>query len=297
MGFLFLLSLFLMLLMAINYQSNLIYALTFWLGTLFVVAIHVTHANLSGLEVTALRAEPCFAGELAVFQIRLVSGGRSRQGIRLGWSEKRSPETAQNPERRDAYVDIAANDAAEIALHYPALRRGWCYPDRLRIEATFPLGLLRCWSFIMLDQRALVWPAPVSISTLLPVADASDQRSRVALIAEERDLAGHRHYRIGDPASAIDWRSLARGQPLSVEQYFTPTASPRWLDWDAMPSADPERKLSELCGLALQAAKDRSAFGLKLPGQVLEVGLGQEQLEQVLTLLALFRLADRAPIL
>ena len=84
-GFLFLLSLMFMLLMAINYQSNLIYGLTFWLGTLFVMTIHFTHANLSGLQVTAMGAKPCFAGKRAIFGVRLAGGTRARHSLRLAW--------------------------------------------------------------------------------------------------------------------------------------------------------------------------------------------------------------------
>jgi hypothetical protein len=52
-GFFFGGCLLVMLLAAINFENNLSYALTFWLATLFIVAILHTYANLSGLTIRA----------------------------------------------------------------------------------------------------------------------------------------------------------------------------------------------------------------------------------------------------
>ena len=57
-GFFFGFCLLVMLVTAINFQNNLCYALTFLLATLFMVAILHTFANLSGLTIRALRAQP-----------------------------------------------------------------------------------------------------------------------------------------------------------------------------------------------------------------------------------------------
>lgn len=55
-GFFFGLTLVLMLLLSINYQNNMGYAVTFLLATLFVIAVLHTYANLSGLTIHAYRA-------------------------------------------------------------------------------------------------------------------------------------------------------------------------------------------------------------------------------------------------
>ena len=288
-GFLFLLSLMLMLLMAINYQSNLIYGLTFWLGTLFVVTIHFTHANLSGLQVTAMGGKPCFAGKQATFSVRLAGGTRARHSLRLGWKgDSREISGASAPASTQVGIDVQAGRQAECSLAYQVGERGWCVPERLRIESEYPFGLLRCWSYLSLDQRVMVWPRPVPCEQ--PHASAgADSDGAVTAVSqlEELDLVGHRDYRAGDRTSQIDWRSVAREQPLQVAVYQNDTAEPLWLDWQSLSSPDPEHRLSQLCTLALSAHEQRRAFGLRLPDQVIPVASGQGHLETVLNALAL----------
>lgn len=274
-GFLFLLGLMLMLLMAVNYQSNLIYGLTFWLGTLFVVAIHFTHGNLSGLRVVAAGAEPCFSGEQAVFRLRLVSHGKARPSVSLGWPGC------------DRLVDVAAGDVCTLSLRHPVGGRGWQMPPRLTVETTYPLGLLRCWSYVMLDQPVLVWPAPAPAPTPSREGDSAEGFARARLEAGS-DLEGHRRYRDGDRPSHIDWRGLARGQAMQVSVYRDPSGNVVWLEWTALSGASLELRLSQLCQQALDCHRAGDSFGLRLPDHVIPIGSGRAHLEQVLRALALY---------
>lgn len=129
------LALLVMLLAAINYQNSLAYGLTFLLLSLGVVTILHTYRNLAGLRLTALGADPVFAGERAGFRVRLESPRRARQAIAVGW-----------PERPLEYADLAGDAAAEVLLFHPTERRGWLRPGRLRVESRFPLGLLVAWA-------------------------------------------------------------------------------------------------------------------------------------------------------
>lgn len=290
----FLFTLILVLLMAINYQSNLIYGLTFWLGTLFVVTIHFTHANLSGLKVMAMGAQPSFAGKQADFVLRLSGEGRVRHCVRLSWVASELPVQREvSPEHLACEVNVLADRVAELSLPYPLVERGWCTPGRLRIETDYPLGLLRCWSFLTLDQRAMAWPqpAPSDRSSLMSVDDGEGASQRL-YPSDDQDLAGFRDYRPGDRVAAVDWRSLARGQSLQVATFQQDVGDPLWLDWDALPAQDPEQKLSQLCTLALMAHSQQHVFGLRLPSKVVPPMSGQAHLEHVLNTLALF---DQAP--
>ena len=69
-GYGFALCLLLILLVAINYQNSLAYALTFLLGSVFVVTILHTWRNLGGLQLQAEAGEPVFAGDTALFGVR-----------------------------------------------------------------------------------------------------------------------------------------------------------------------------------------------------------------------------------
>ncbi|MGV8514748.1 DUF58 domain-containing protein, partial [Pseudomonas aeruginosa] len=69
--------------------------------SLGVVTILHTYRNLAGLRLTALGADPVFAGERAGFRVRLESPRRARQAIAVGW-----------PERPLEYADLAGDAAA-----------------------------------------------------------------------------------------------------------------------------------------------------------------------------------------
>ena len=70
-GFSFLLVLLLVLLLAINFENSMIFAITFLLVSMFVASILYTFNNLSGLTISAVGAKPCFASEHAEFTVML----------------------------------------------------------------------------------------------------------------------------------------------------------------------------------------------------------------------------------
>ena len=85
-GFTFTALLVLLILLAINYQSSLVYGLAFVLGSVFLVTILHTFRNLSGLRLEFQSSRPGFVGEDIEFVIRIVRPqGRGREGIQLGW--------------------------------------------------------------------------------------------------------------------------------------------------------------------------------------------------------------------
>ena len=49
-------------LLGINFQNSLVYAVCFWLLAMIVINVLHTWKNLSGLSITAIHIQPCFAG-------------------------------------------------------------------------------------------------------------------------------------------------------------------------------------------------------------------------------------------
>ena len=280
-GFLFIFTLLLMLLMAINYQNNLIYGLTFWLGMLFVVAIHFTHGNLMKMVITGVRAESVYPGQRAEFLLRLscTSGRGGHYSVRLTWPDCES------------VVDVPANGCIEVPLYLKVGGRGWFRPPRLRIESLYPLGLLRCWSFAELDLPALVWPQPLVTDAVRSEDPDAGNRGFSDQTGID-DLAGFRDYRAGDAPRLIDWRSLARAQPLQTKLFSAPVREDHWLDWSDFSWGSDEQKLSWLCWLALQYHGRSEEFGLRLPNSEVPMAGGDRQRELVLRSLALYGIGE-----
>ncbi len=275
-GLFFGICLSVMLLAAINFQNNLSYALTFLLATLFLLAVLHTFANVSGLQIRAVRAKPAFPGQQTEFELQ-VQRSRKREHHGVYFRLENSA-----PER----LSITGPEMATLRLLAPVGQRGWHHPGRLLVESTYPLGLIRCWTWIDLDLRAMVYPRPLPSPDLPGLATDQPDGASVPVEGSD-DFYGFRDYRAGDSPRHIYWKGLARGQSLQTKQYTAYVDKSVWLDWDAFPGLGVEQRLSHLCYWALEFDRNGDEYGLRIPGVTIEPDLGEYHRDQVLKALAL----------
>jgi uncharacterized protein (DUF58 family) len=259
----------------LNYANNLLLGLCFFLGSLIVVTIHHTYANLSGLRITAVGTTPAYAGEKAGFHLRLDgSTGRTHQSLQLFWGEA------------EVQLD-RVNTPQEVGLYLTAPRRGLFHPPRLKIITYYPLGLLNAWTWLDLDLSALVYPRPLP-SSEVPTGPGQEGEGEVERIRGTEDFDGLRQYTPGDSQARISWRHAARGQGLLTKLYADELAGTEMLDWNHFSGMDREKRLSHLTWwVAKFAAEDRS-YGLRLPGVEIAVDRGPQHRDACLEALAMF---------
>lgn len=280
-GFVFGGLLILLILGAINYQASLVYGVAFLLGSLFLVTILYTFRNLSDLRLELVGARPGFVGEDVEFMIRVLRPkGRSREGIQLGW-----------PNAIMQWTELVDQAADTVRLYVQAEHRGHLNPGRLLVETYFPLGLLRAWTWVDLNARALVYPKPIFQDFPEAVHGRRDEGELIDPFGSD-DFSDIKTYRPGDPVKHIIWRSYARSGELMVKQYSSFVEPRLWLDL-AVVTGDLEEKVSRLTGLALKAARLEREFGLRLGAAKITPALGEAHLEQILRELALYGLAER----
>lgn len=269
---------FVMLLTAINFQNNLAFGLTFLLATLFVVATLHTYANLSGLTIRALRAQAGFPGQQAEFTVALErTRKRDHYALQLCWDDS-----------TEAVVNILDEDTVEVGLHLPLGERGWFSPGRLQLVSTYPLGLLRCWTWVDLDLYALVYPKPIPCAELPGMATTQPDGAAIPISGND-DFYGFRTYHKGDSLRHIHWKGVAKGQGVQSKQYTAYADRSVWLDWALFPGAGVETRLSSLCYWVLQLDARNEEYGLRLPGVQIEPDVGAKQRERVLKELATYR--------
>lgn len=271
-------ALLLMLLAAINYRNSLAYALTFLLGAVFLVGVLHTYRNLAGLRLQAGTPAAVFAGEQARFPIRLDSDGRVHQALALGWSSG-APQL----------YDLPAGGSVTVELGLPAPRRGWLPAPRLRVESRFPLGLMVAWSWIAPEQRALVYPQPLSGDLPLSAGalEEAEEEGRRARGEGVDDYQGLRAYRPGDSKRRLDWKAYSRGGGLLVKDFAALEGSELCLDFAAL-AGDGESRLSLLCHWVLELSVRQRPFVLQLPGRRLGPDSGEAHREACLRALALY---------
>ncbi|WXL27535.1 DUF58 domain-containing protein [Ectopseudomonas mendocina] len=277
-GVAYMAALLLMLLMGINYQNSLAYALTFLLASVFVVAILHTYRNLAGLRLKSGRAPSVFVGEEAAIGVVLESKGKAHQAISIGW-----------PPQPLLTVDVPPAGVCDCQLNHVTDWRGWLRPTRLRVESRFPLGILVAWSWVDLDQRVLVYPRPLEgdLPLIAAAGDDDDEQGHSVKGQGVDDYQGLRSYQAGDSKRRLHWKAYSRGQGLLVKDFAAISGRDWMLDFDAL-SGDVETRLSLLCHWVLQLSEAQQAYGLTLPGVHLPVASGEQQRESCLRALALF---------
>ncbi len=270
--------LLLILLAAINYQNSMAYALVFLLGSVFVVAILHTFRNVSGLRVAGAGTPAVFAGEHARFLLRLESAGREHQAIAVGWSA----DSLQS-------VDVAAGTALELELNLPTATRGWLAAPRMRLQSTFPLGVLRAWSYFNLGQRVLVYPRPLEGELPVMASAADDSEGEGQRVAGQGvdDYQGLKDYQPGDSWRRLHWKAYSRGGQLLVKEFADLRGRELCLDFMAL-GGDLEQRLSRLCHWVLELSREQRPFALRLPDCYLPVDTSDGHREACLRALALY---------
>lgn len=281
-GVVFAIMLFVMLLGSINYNNSLGFMLTFLLASLALISILYTYRNIAHLEVRAGRGFPAFAGGEARFILH--AGHRDalrRVSLRIavkGGAAK--------------MIDLAprGNEVCELAL--PAPRRGRLALPRLTISTTFPLGLIRAWSYAELDMHCLVYPQPAAHAPE-PQTRAQELGERSGGSPGSDDFLGFRDYQRGDSPRHVHWKALARELPLLTKQFAASVSPECWLDWSALPPLDVEARLRLLCRGVIEAERLGQRYGLRIPGTSIAPGLGDAHRQRCLEALALYE-APRA---
>lgn len=277
-GLAYAMALGVILLGAMNYNLSLGHALVFLLTGLGVVAILHTFRNLVLISIRPGRCEPVFAGGRAQYDLLLENPRLdARIGLRLFVKDETSVE-----------VDVGAHASAVATLDVPALKRGWLPLPRVTIETTWPLGLIRAWSYAVPELTCLVYPAPAAMAPPLPWSGSS-ARGTTKDGQGADDFSGLRAHQMADPPRHVAWKAAARQHdgPLLTKLFSGATAQQLWLDWHALPDMDTEQRLAILARWMIDADAAGLAWGLRLPTARLAPDSGPLQLAAGLRALAL----------
>jgi uncharacterized protein (DUF58 family) len=265
---------------AMNYNLSLGHALVFLLAGLGIVAILHTFRNLVLISIRPGRCEPVFAGNPAQFDLVLENKRLdARTSLRLFLNDEAPIE-----------VDIGPHARTVATLNILAPRRGWLPMPRATIETTWPLGLVRAWSYAVPDMNCLVYPAPATKAPPLPWGGESARgATRDGRGAD--DFSGLRNHQAADSPRHVAWKAVARQHdgPLLTKLFSGAAAQQLWLDWNALSdSIDTEQRLSILTRWMIDADAAGLAWGLRMPAVRLAPDNGPAQLAAGLRAVALY---------
>ncbi len=273
----------LLFLLGVNFQNSLVYAVCFWLLALLLINIFYTYRNLSGVTVTAIGVEPCFAGEKAVVEVGLSCPENQRKfALNLAWSGEDQVQ-----------VNLATVPNVRVKLSHATIRRGLFQPPRIHISTRFPTGLALAWSYVTLDVQGMVYPQPIEKAYAQQGKGAADTaEGGMEVAGGSSDFGGIRDYRPGDAPRHVHWGKYARTGKLHTKVFVDYSSRDVWLDWNDLPMPGVEVRLSHLCSKVLEYHQVQQPFGLKLPGKTIPPGKGEGHKAQCLRALALYGVDD-----
>jgi uncharacterized protein (DUF58 family) len=267
---------------ASSQNSPAVYVLFFALTAVFLVSIPHTLMNLGGVAITPESARPGFAGQEISLSVAITNRSRAtRHGIDVVLSG------ARRERKRIDY--IPAGKAARVALRFPVERRGEYKIGTLSLTSVYPLGFVRALKRFAASQTYVVYPKP-SGDSQLPLSRARSAHGYPAAdIGEGDDFAGLRAYVHGESQRHIDWKAVARGQPLMTKQFAAEAEGSVYLDFFALRFPDVEDRLSQLALWVVEAERARRPYGLCLPTVEIPPAIGQSHFHQCLRALSLFQ--------
>ena len=262
------------------------YLLLFGLTAVFLVSIPHTLINLAGIAITVESVKPAFAGQEVSLPIEIMNRSRARRhGIEIV-----PPGTRRDSKRVNC---VPAGKAARLTLGLPAIQRGEHEIGILRLTSVYPLGFVRVLRRFATSQTFLVYPKPAG-DRQLPLSRALLLRGRSRTeIGEGDDFAGVRAYVAGEPQRHIDWKAVARGQRLMTKQFAAETHSVVDLDFNAIPLADVEARLSQLALWVIEAERARRPYSLRLPGIEIPPAIGESHFHRCMRALSFFEIEEQ----
>ena len=270
---------------ASSQNSAAIYLLLFGLTAVFLVSIPHTLLNLAGVTITLESVHPAFAGQEVSLPVEIANSSRkTRHGIELALLDS---------SRKRKRIDyIRANKAARVTLRFPAKQRGEHKVGTLCLTSVYPLGFIYHLKKFTPSQSYIVYPKPGGDVQLPASVVRRPDNQPVTDFGEGDDFSGVRDYVPGESQRHIDWKAVARGQPLMTKQFTAEAEGVVYLDFFALHFADTEERLSQLALWVIEAERAQRPYTLRLPGAEIPPAVGQSHFHQCLRALSLFQLKE-----
>jgi uncharacterized protein (DUF58 family) len=290
-GLMFAVTLLVLLVVTINYQINLGYALTFLLLGAAGFSMHLSNHSLRGLTLqigsvnTAFAQQPCSV-ELMLNPSRVSSTNAQHTHFAVAAGTVLVP--------RQSIHDVSAQNSGAISLVFTPEKRGYQLIAPICVETYFPLGFFRAFSLWRPNTEILVYPQVETPTPPLPKTPTpAFEQTSAALQRQTQggDPDGVRTYRRGDSLKQIAWKKSATQLQVGAELVSRtrgPLATQELqLHWQQCAHLGLEQQLSRLTAWVLAAQALQAHYGLVLPHAEIPPGTGQAHMQHCLTALAL----------
>ncbi|MDD9841612.1 MAG: hypothetical protein OXU76_02945 [Alphaproteobacteria bacterium] len=251
--------------MGYKVQNNFIMLGVIFLFLLFTFSLIAAVRNLQGFKITISMDKRYFAHQTQFITIHLQ---RPRAGFNITLSGPLSQHR----------IDIS-NGSAYMRLPIACHGRGVYHIGRIKLQTSFPFGIVRCWTWLAPPQKLYIYPQPnerpISQYPSQILQFSRNQNSKMKNQIDTDSLKDPRPFVDGDLPSRIDWKRFATTRETLIRDFGRPHRSELLLEAPAkMPK---EAALSYLCGGLLVCERAQCAAYMRLEGRDYPLHNGTER--------------------
>ncbi|NHC02375.1 DUF58 domain-containing protein [Acinetobacter sp. 187] len=257
-GYLYLVLILITFIAGINYANNLILGFCFLINVLLCISFYLTFKQLHQLEIEFILPEVGRVNNSFILQVYLKQATPQQRYLYLKVNDEIQPILFQDTQLK-------------IELSLKAMTRGAMQIPPIQLYSTYPLGLVRAWSYFYLSEPLWIAPEAKHFQNNVQATSSLGEPD----FDEFREL---RNYQAGDSLHAVSWKQAARGQGLSVKQFEDQKdANVITIDYAHMPTTNHEEKLSLMMGLVDECEQQQIRYRLILNQHFLEQSVGTQQ--------------------
>ena len=266
-GFLYVVLILITFIAGINYANNLILGFCFLISAILCISFYLTFKQLHGLDIHIVVPEVGQVDQPVLLKLIFKQPTIIARYLHIQWQQQ----------EQTFYIDQTQHS---LELCFIPDQRGEYHFDSIKIYATYPLGLVRAWTYLY--PQHTIWIAPKAYDW------RKEHKHQATLDHDSLDeFKELRAFQQGDSYQNVAWKQVARGQGFFIKT-FEAQANHQYLeiDYQQIPAQHHEEKLSLMMGLVEQCEQLGDDYTLILPHARLERGQGQAQLIQAKRLLA-----------
>ncbi|OTG84059.1 DUF58 domain-containing protein [Acinetobacter sp. ANC 4648] len=261
-GFLYLILILITFIAGVNYANNLILGFCFLISAILCISFYLTFKQLHALNIEIISPEVGRVNE--VFSVKFILKQPTKMPKYLYFKYA------------DQFQQVLFDELQQsIELHLIAEQRGLYQFPQIQMYSTYPLGLVRAWTYFYIQKEVWIAPQPKALNQNFYASASLGQPD----LDEFHEL---RNFKVGDSLQAVSWKQVARGQGMYIKQFEDQSdAQTLYIEYAQMPSSDHEEKLSLIMGLVDQCEQHKIPYSIRLPQIEIVQGCGEQQYLQV----------------
>lgn len=258
---------FLMFLLSVGYNNNLLLIFTLLLFGLNLVWVIQTHFHMHALKLKSISIKDGHAGEFTE--------------VKVHWEKV--------PDSPQAWSLAVENDDTKIFISNSGLvlpKRGRWDFEHLYVSSELPFGLYKAWIYYKAPVTAFAWPSKLREVPELHMNPSALEGENSGTMTGPHDVKNLAPYQTGEESRKISWKHYARSGELVIKEgeeltrHHVHFRVPQSL-------SDKEHTLSKIATQMVHCARIDVMFSLETPGKKTATGISTKHLEDCLRELAL----------